>query len=68
MFIMLTFLALRPSQLFFVPKIFSESPSFVRQEIIDANDDWIFWNNPSPNKVAIYNDKDNLVEVEKAIF
>jgi hypothetical protein len=46
-----------------------ESPSFVRQEIIDSSGDWIFWKGSSTspsNKTQLNTHDRNIVEVEKA--
>ena len=50
------------------PKIFAESPSFVRQEIIDDSGDWNFWSGPSDssNKIQRDTQSGNIVEVDRA--
>jgi hypothetical protein len=52
-----------------VTTVQGESPSFVRQEIIDSSGDWIFWKGSSSspsNKTQLNTHEGNIVEVEKA--
>jgi hypothetical protein len=53
------------ANLFFPVK--GESPSFVRQEIIDSSGDWIFWKGSSQsNRTQLKTHDGNIVEVGKA--
>jgi hypothetical protein len=49
-----------------IQKIFAQSPSFVRQEIIDDSNDWIFWNGSvsrdNSQRVSTYDDKTVIVD------
>ena len=60
---------LSPWQENIVNLVRADSPSFVRQEIIDSSHDWIFWKgstvSPS-NKTQLNTHEGDLVEVEKA--
>jgi hypothetical protein len=47
-------------------KSFAESPSFVRQEIIDDSVDWLVWKGSSSNKIQLNTQDGNIVEVDKA--
>jgi hypothetical protein len=49
-----------------VQMVFAQSPSFVRQEIIDDFDDWLFWKGASSNKIQLNTHDGNMVEVGKA--
>src|ERR687897_2437687 len=53
-----------------VTTVQGESPSFVRQEIVDSSGDWIFWKGSSSssqsNKTQLNTHGGNIVEVEKA--
>jgi hypothetical protein len=50
--------------------VLAQSPSFVRQEIVDLPDDWVFWMGSSssslPNKTQLTNHDGNVVSVDKA--
>ena len=45
---------------------FAESPSFVRQEVIDDSGDWIFWKGSSSNKIQLNTHDNNMFEVDRA--
>jgi hypothetical protein len=45
---------------------FAESPSFVRQEVIDDSGDWIFWRGSSSNKIQLNTHDNNMFEVDRA--
>ena len=67
----LIFITIILLQLYFpIPTIvqqsFANSPSFVRQEIIDAPYDWFFWRGSSNESSQVYSHDGNLVEVGKA--
>ena len=65
-FIAIILFQLYPSTLTMISQqTFASSPSFVRQEIVDATDDWIFWRGSS-DKSQVYSHQGNLVEVDKA--
>jgi hypothetical protein len=52
-----------------VERVFAQSPSFVRQEIIDDSGDWLFWkgsSSASANKVPLNTHDGSVVEVDKA--
>jgi hypothetical protein len=46
--------------------VFAQSPSFVRQEIIDDSGDWIFWKGSSSNKINLTTHDRNMLEVDRA--
>jgi hypothetical protein len=49
-----------------VQMVFAQSPSFVRQEIIDDSSDWLFWKGASSNKIQLNTHDGNMVEVDRA--
>jgi hypothetical protein len=49
-----------------VQMVFAQSPSFVRQEIIDDSSDWLFWKGASSNKIQLNIHDGNMVEVDRA--
>jgi hypothetical protein len=48
-----------------IHQAYSSSPSFVRQEIIDASNDWFFWKGSNKSQ-DVYSHDGILVDVEKA--
>ncbi len=46
--------------------VFADSPSFVRQEIIDTKGDWIFWKNPASEKPRLFTHDDKFVVMDRA--
>jgi hypothetical protein len=49
-----------------VQMVFAQSPSFVRQEIIDDSGDWLFWKGSSSSKIQLNTHDGNMVEVDRA--
>jgi hypothetical protein len=54
------------SQSVTVEKVFAQSPSFVRQEIIDDSGDWLFWKGSSSNEIQLNTHNNNMLEVDRA--
>jgi hypothetical protein len=46
--------------------VFAQSPSFVRQEIIDESGYWEFWKGSSSNKINLTTHDGNVLEVDRA--
>ena len=50
--------------------VLAQSPSFVRQEIVDSPDDWVFWTGSAssslPNKTQLTTHNGNVISVDKA--